>query len=185
LVVLHSSRERPGDIKKRRDRLEHRFAGQEPDSAIAAGNEIGPENPLKVEARVRTPLGLQAKAQVRRLFAFERRVSRDVRPAFVPRTTSTRHGSTGSPGSRDWWRTHTNPAGRRTGPTSRPRRSGCRETGRTSPISSEDLVVQTVERPVSQTRDPWQMQLVEIQVGRHRCLPPTTYAGLHDPINGT
>jgi hypothetical protein len=34
-------------------------AGQEPDSGIAAGSEIGPENTLKVETRVRTPLGLR------------------------------------------------------------------------------------------------------------------------------
>jgi hypothetical protein len=40
-------------------------AGQAPDSGIAAGSEIDPENTLKVETRVRTPLGLQAKAQVR------------------------------------------------------------------------------------------------------------------------
>jgi len=33
-------------------------AGQEPDSRIVAGREIGPENTLKVETRVRTPLGL-------------------------------------------------------------------------------------------------------------------------------
>ena len=36
-------------------------AGQEPDSAIAAGSEIDPENTLKVETRVRTPLGLRGK----------------------------------------------------------------------------------------------------------------------------
>jgi hypothetical protein len=35
-------------------------AGQEPDSAIVAGSEIGPENTLKVETQVRTPLGLLA-----------------------------------------------------------------------------------------------------------------------------
>jgi hypothetical protein len=39
-------------------------AGQEPDSAIAAGSEIGSENTLKVETRVRTPLG-QEEAQFR------------------------------------------------------------------------------------------------------------------------
>jgi hypothetical protein len=33
-------------------------AGQASDSAIAAGSEIGLENTLKVETRVRTPLGL-------------------------------------------------------------------------------------------------------------------------------
>jgi hypothetical protein len=36
-------------------------AGQEPDSAIAAGSETGLENTLKVETRVRTPLGLPGK----------------------------------------------------------------------------------------------------------------------------
>jgi len=34
------------------------FAGQEPDSRIVPGSEIGPGNTLKVETRVRTPLGL-------------------------------------------------------------------------------------------------------------------------------
>ena len=33
-------------------------AGQEPDSRIVGGSGIGPENSLKVETRVRTPLGL-------------------------------------------------------------------------------------------------------------------------------
>jgi hypothetical protein len=36
-------------------------AGQASDSAIAAGSEIGPESTLKVETRVRTPLGLPGK----------------------------------------------------------------------------------------------------------------------------
>jgi hypothetical protein len=31
-----------------------------PDSAVAAGNEIGPENTLKVETRVQIPLGLRS-----------------------------------------------------------------------------------------------------------------------------
>jgi hypothetical protein len=34
-------------------------AGQETDSSIAAGSEIGPENTLKVETRVQIPLGLR------------------------------------------------------------------------------------------------------------------------------
>jgi hypothetical protein len=42
-------------------------AGQKADSGIVAGSEIGLENTLKVETRVRTPLGLQANAQVRAL----------------------------------------------------------------------------------------------------------------------
>ena len=29
-----------------------------PDSGIVAGSEVGPENTLKVETRVRTPMGL-------------------------------------------------------------------------------------------------------------------------------
>ena len=53
---------------------------------------MGSGQPLKVETRVRTPLGLQTKAQVRRPAESEWRVSRAVRPAFVPRTTVTRHG---------------------------------------------------------------------------------------------
>jgi hypothetical protein len=36
-------------------------AGQEPDSGIAAGSEIGSENTLKVEARVQIPLGLRTE----------------------------------------------------------------------------------------------------------------------------
>jgi hypothetical protein len=57
-VVPHSSRERPGDVKKRPDRLEHRFAGQRPDSAIAPGSEIGHSDTLKVETRVLNPVGI-------------------------------------------------------------------------------------------------------------------------------
>jgi hypothetical protein len=40
-LVRHSFRERPGDVKKRQERLEHRIRSQKPDSAIAAGSEIG------------------------------------------------------------------------------------------------------------------------------------------------
>jgi hypothetical protein len=36
-------------------------AGQEPDSGIAAGSETRLENTLKVETRVRTPLGLRTE----------------------------------------------------------------------------------------------------------------------------
>jgi hypothetical protein len=53
-----------------------------------------------VETRVRTPLGLQATAQVRGSVESERPFSRAVRPAFVPRTTATRHGLA-LPGSSD------------------------------------------------------------------------------------
>src|SRR5215211_2225445 len=58
-------------------------------------------HPLKVETRVRTPLGLQAKVQVKGHVQVEHRVSWAVRPAFVPRTTTTRHDRTcreGRPG---------------------------------------------------------------------------------------
>jgi hypothetical protein len=34
-------------------------AGQRPDSSIAAGSEIGPQNTLEVETRVQIPLGLR------------------------------------------------------------------------------------------------------------------------------
>jgi hypothetical protein len=37
-------------------------AGQKPDSAIAAGREIGPEDTLKVERRVQIPLGLHTSS---------------------------------------------------------------------------------------------------------------------------
>jgi hypothetical protein len=47
-----------------------------------------------VETRVQIPLGLQAKGQVRRLMRSERSLNSVVRPAFVPRTTATRHGRT-------------------------------------------------------------------------------------------
>ena len=46
--------------------------------------------PLKVETRVRTPLGLRVNAQVRRHVRIDRRVNGAVRPAFVPRSTWTR-----------------------------------------------------------------------------------------------
>jgi hypothetical protein len=64
-----SSRIRPGNGRgtsgKRWDGWGIESADQGPDSAIAAGNEIGPENTLKVETRVRTPLGLQVEGLVR------------------------------------------------------------------------------------------------------------------------
>ena len=57
-----SSRIRPANDREtsRNDRngWSIESAGQQPDSAIAAGSEIGPDNTLKVETRVRTPLGL-------------------------------------------------------------------------------------------------------------------------------
>jgi hypothetical protein len=45
-LVPHSSRQRPGDVRKRWDGWGIESADQGPDSAIAAGNEIGPENTL-------------------------------------------------------------------------------------------------------------------------------------------
>src|SRR6266508_2291175 len=75
-------------------------AGQEPDSGIAAGSEIGLENTLKVETRVGTPLGLPAETHLRssRLHPGQgadtgfqatpkrrsRTLSRLVRPPLVP-----------------------------------------------------------------------------------------------------
>ena len=56
-VVPHSSRERPRDVKQRRERLDIEPPGQGPDWAIAAGSVIGPENTLKVETRIQIPLG--------------------------------------------------------------------------------------------------------------------------------
>ena len=58
-IVPPSSRERPGDVKNDGKCLEHRIRRSRTDSAITAGSEIGPENTLKVETRVRTPLGLR------------------------------------------------------------------------------------------------------------------------------
>jgi hypothetical protein len=46
---------------------------------------------LKVETRVRTPLGLRVDAQVRRHVRIDRRVKGAVRRAFVPRSTLTRN----------------------------------------------------------------------------------------------
>jgi hypothetical protein len=45
-------------------------AGQEPDSGIAAGSEIGPENTLKVETRVQSPLGLRSRNAGQNPFLF-------------------------------------------------------------------------------------------------------------------
>ena len=71
---LDPSRARSSRIRPANDRETSRndgkcwsieSAGQGADSAIAAGSEIGPDNTLKVETRVRTPLGLPGKPQVR------------------------------------------------------------------------------------------------------------------------
>ena len=66
--------------------------GQRNFSASGAGHSLGRDHALKVDTRVRTPLGLQAKAQVKPPVQSERRVSLAVRPGFVPRTNATRHG---------------------------------------------------------------------------------------------
>jgi hypothetical protein len=95
----------PHDIENREvatgidPELNRQVSGPFPPSA--AGHEIGAGHPLKVETRVRTPLGLQAKVQVRGHVQVEQRVSWAVRSAFVPRTTTTRHDRTcrdGRPG---------------------------------------------------------------------------------------
>jgi hypothetical protein len=48
LFVPHSSRERPGDVKKRRERPSNKSPGQVADSRISAGSRIALENTLKV-----------------------------------------------------------------------------------------------------------------------------------------
>jgi hypothetical protein len=62
-----SSRIRPANDREtsRNDRngWSIESAGQEPDSSIAAGSEIGSENTLKVETRVRTPLGIPGRTR--------------------------------------------------------------------------------------------------------------------------
>ena len=61
-------------------------AGQEPDSGIAAGSEIGSENTLKVETRVRTPLGLRSKAAGQRPYLCLRSAARGSTRAARSRT---------------------------------------------------------------------------------------------------
>jgi len=41
-VVPHSSRQRPGDVKKGRKRSSRESTGQKPNSIISAGSETGP-----------------------------------------------------------------------------------------------------------------------------------------------
>ena len=64
-IVLRSSRIRPANDRETSRNGGNGWsiesAGQEPDSAIAAGSEIDHENTLKVERRVRTPLGLRTE----------------------------------------------------------------------------------------------------------------------------
>jgi hypothetical protein len=85
-------------------------AGQVLDSRIVAGSEIGPENTLKVEARVRIPLGLPGETRHPRSrlhpgqgAAADLQTTPQInqakqdgppvsRPAFVPQATSRRHG---------------------------------------------------------------------------------------------
>jgi hypothetical protein len=64
-VVPHSSRERPRGVKKRREPVSNEPAGQRPDSTIVPAGESGPQDTLKVETRVRTPLGLPAETHRR------------------------------------------------------------------------------------------------------------------------
>src|SRR5512132_770689 len=63
------SRKYPARTRKTRgsDRSQHgtETAVQRPFSRFAAGRKHGPGHALKVETRVRTPLGLPAKPQVR------------------------------------------------------------------------------------------------------------------------
>jgi hypothetical protein len=54
--VPHSSRERRETSRNGENGSSIESAGQRPNSAIAAGCEGGPENPLKVETRVRNPV---------------------------------------------------------------------------------------------------------------------------------
>jgi len=92
-VVPHSSRQRPGDVKKGRKRSSRESAGQNP-SSISAGSETGPENTLKVETRVRTPLGLQRKRRRSRTGLLLRgaRTRRSSRTRSRQRASVGRHG---------------------------------------------------------------------------------------------
>jgi hypothetical protein len=70
-------------------------SGQEPDSGIAAGSEIGPENTLKVETRVQIPLGLprqtcRSQAKFGATSATELAISGPTDPANIPRQVRTR-----------------------------------------------------------------------------------------------
>jgi hypothetical protein len=56
--------------------------------------EFGSAQPLKVETRVRTPLGLPGKPQVRGPVRFRPAELSRCRPAFVPRPTASRHALT-------------------------------------------------------------------------------------------
>jgi hypothetical protein len=54
----------------------------------AAGHRLNPDHALKVETRVRTPLGLPGQTQVRGPFRLRRADLACSRPAFVPRRFS-------------------------------------------------------------------------------------------------
>jgi hypothetical protein len=73
-----------------RNRQESESAGQHAFSVSAAGHRLGPEHPLKVETRVRTPLGLPRKPQVRTPDPLGAVEEVRTRPAFVPRPLRTR-----------------------------------------------------------------------------------------------
>jgi hypothetical protein len=62
-------------------------AGQEPNSGIAAGSDVGPEN---TQTRVQIPLGLPGNAQVRTPDPLGAVEAVGTRPAFVPRSLRTR-----------------------------------------------------------------------------------------------
>jgi hypothetical protein len=59
----NSSRERPGDVKKRPDGWSIELAGQWRDSAVGAGSEIGLENTLNVETAP-NPVNYDENSQV-------------------------------------------------------------------------------------------------------------------------
>ena len=61
-------------------------AGREPDSGIAAGSEISPENTLKVETRVQIPMGLPVNPKVR---GTARRCTDRSAPGFLDANTPT------------------------------------------------------------------------------------------------
>jgi hypothetical protein len=81
-IVPHLSRERPEEVKKRRERPRNKCPGQDSDSRIAPGSQNRPGYPLKVETRVRTPLGLPSNDAGQRPYsASDRRQRRSSRAA--------------------------------------------------------------------------------------------------------
>jgi hypothetical protein len=84
-LVAHSSRERRETSRNDGNGWSIESAGQQPDSSIDPGSEIGSENTLKVETRVRTPLGLRRPATVFRS-------SEGLWPRIGPAAYTGRHG---------------------------------------------------------------------------------------------